>query len=69
VGAGLPRLRQGRPIRRRRVSLHRAAGPVADANGVAHVCANIHADDAVADQCAFHGSAFAWTFVQADAKA
>ena len=69
VGAGLPRLRQGRPIRRRRVPLHRAAGPVADANGVAHVGADIHADDAVADQRAFHSSAVSRTFVQADATA
>ena len=69
MGAGLPRLRQGRPIRRRRVPLLRAAGPVADADDGAHVGANVHADDAVADQRAFHGSAFAWTLVQADADA
>ena len=69
VGAGLPRLRQGRPIRRRRVPLLRAAGPVADADDGAHVGAHVHADDAVADQRAFHSSAVAWTFVQADADA
>ena len=69
VGAGLPRLRQGRPIRRRRVPLLRAAGPVADADGVAHVGANVHADDAVANQRAFHSSAVARTLVQADATA
>ena len=69
VGAGLPRLRQGRPIRRRRVSLHRAAGPVADANGVAHVGADVHADDAVADQRAFHDRSVARTVVQAHAPA
>ena len=69
VGAGLPRLRQGRPIRRRRVPLLRAAGPVADANGVAHVGADVHADDAVADQRAFHGRSVARTVVQAHAPA
>ena len=69
VGAGLPRLRQGRPIRRRRVPLLCAAGTVADANGVAHVGAHVHADDAVADQRAFHSSAVSRTFVQADADA
>ena len=69
VGAGLPRLRQRRPIRRRRVPLLRAAGPVADADDGADDGANGHADDAVADQRAFHGSAFAWTVVQAHAPA
>ena len=69
VGAGLPRLRQGRPIRRRRVPLHRAAGPVADANACADDGAHPDADDVVADQRAFHNSAVSRTFVQADAKA
>ena len=69
MGAGLPRLRQGRPIRRRRVPLLCAAGPVADANGVAHVGADVHADDAVADQRAFHGRSVARTVVQAHAPA
>ena len=69
VGAGLPRLRQGRPIRRRRVPLLRAAGPVADADGVAHVGAHVHADDAVADQRAFHGRPVARTVGQAHAPA
>merc|ERR1739843_79606 len=69
VGTGLPRLRQGRPIRRRRVPLLRAAGPVADADDAAHVGADVHADDAVADQRAFHSSAVSRTFVQADATA
>ena len=69
VGAGLPRLRQGRPIRRRRVPLLRAAGPVADADDGAHVGADVHADDVVADQRAFHSSAVSRTFVQADAPA
>ena len=69
VGAGLPRLRQGRPIRRRRVPLLRAAGPVADADDGAHVGADVHADDAVADQRAFHGRSVARTVVQAHAPA
>ena len=60
---------KGRPIRRRRVPLLRAAGPVADADDAAHVGADVHADDAVADQRAFHSSAVSRTFVQADADA
>ena len=69
VGAGLPRLRQGRPIRRRRVPLLRAAGTVSNADDAAHVGANVHADDAVADQRAFHGRPVARTVIQADANA
>ena len=69
VGAGLPRLRQRRPIRRRRVPLLRAAGPVADADDVADDGTHVHADDAGADQRAFHGRSVAWTVVQAHAPA
>ena len=69
VGAGLPRLRQGRPIRRRRVSLLRAAGPISNADDAADDGAHVHADDAGADQRAFHGRSVARTFGQAYAPA
>jgi hypothetical protein len=62
-------LRQGRQVRGQRVPLLRAAGTISNADDVAHVGADVHADDAVADQRAFHSSAVARTFVQADADA
>ena len=69
VGAGLPRLRQGRPIRRRRVPLLRAPGTVADADAFAHVGANVHADDILADQRAVDGRSVARAVGQAHANA
>ena len=56
-------------VRGRRVSLQRAPGTVADADAFAHVGADVHADDAVADQRAFHGRSVARTVVQAHAPA